>query len=149
MLRSMGWQAKIGLKEGIETTYAWYLVISEDDIRLMSGRQQTGSLPSRRSNGIRRRSGVRWIAVQPHPARASSPDPGNGPPEQGPDHRPDGICDDIRQFRGAVGVGLQPLDGQSEELATMTISHHFPVAMAARYVTGRCRLRGQPMKDPQ
>jgi GDP-L-fucose synthase len=24
-LRAMGWQAKIGLRDGIETTYAWYL----------------------------------------------------------------------------------------------------------------------------
>jgi GDP-L-fucose synthase len=28
-LRSMGWQAKIGLREGIEETYAWYLDTSE------------------------------------------------------------------------------------------------------------------------
>jgi GDP-L-fucose synthase len=28
-LRSMGWQAKIGLQEGIEETYAWYLDTSE------------------------------------------------------------------------------------------------------------------------
>jgi GDP-L-fucose synthase len=28
-LRSMGWQAKTGLKEGIETTYAWYLETSD------------------------------------------------------------------------------------------------------------------------
>jgi nucleoside-diphosphate-sugar epimerase len=28
-LRSMGWQAKIALKDGIETTYAWYLETSE------------------------------------------------------------------------------------------------------------------------